>query len=94
MGAAPPPIFTDSHQFEPLPITWRCRPQNSRSGLCDRKMSPNGVWPESDGRDSIVYIPPIRRGNSTALRLNGMNGFSSRVNVLKSVVFAIPMDAP
>ena len=41
-----------------------------------------------------MKLPPILRGNSTAFLLNGRNGFSMRVNVLKSVVFAIPIAAP
>ena len=53
-----------------------------------------GVWPLSDGRLSRVYRPLILRGNSTALRLKGIKGFSMRTKVLKSVVLAMPMDAP
>ena len=94
MGAAPPPILTFSHQLLLLLITWRWRPQNSMSGLWLRKMSPKEVWPESEGRLSMTYMPLILRGNSTALRLKGTKGFSSRVKVLKSVVLARPMDAP
>jgi hypothetical protein len=58
------------------------------SGLWLRKMSPNGVWPLSLGRLSITYRPPIRRGNSTPLRLKGKKAFSSRSKVRKSVVRA------
>lgn len=94
MGAAPPPTFRFSHQLPLLPITWRWRPQNSMSGLWLRKMPPKGVWPESEGRDSMTYMPLILRGKSTALRLKGMKGFSSRVKVLKSLVSARPMEAP
>ena len=43
IGAAPPPIFNDSHHSLPLPMTCLCLPQYTRSGLSLKKMSPNGV---------------------------------------------------
>ena len=94
MGAAPAPIFTPCHHSPPLPITWRCLPQYTMSGLSLRKTSPKGVCPLSDGRENSRNVPLIFRGNSTAFRLKGIKGFSSRVKVLKSFVFAMPMDAP
>ena len=57
-------------------------------------MSPKGVWPESEGRESMVYMPFTFRGKRTALRLKGTKGFSIRVKVRKSFVSATPMDAP
>ena len=52
MGAAPEPIFTLSHHLPPEVITWRCMPQNFMSGLWLSQMSPKGVWPLSEGRES------------------------------------------
>ncbi len=85
--AAPPPIFKDSHHSGLLLMTWRCLPQYSISGLSDRKMSPNGVWPLSLGRDSITKLPLIFLGKRTAFLLNGRNGFSTRTKVSKSFCF-------
>ena len=52
------------------------------------------LGPESLGLESITKLPFILRGNSTPLRLNGINGLSRRVKVLKSVVLASPSAAP
>ena len=72
MGMGPAPILVDcqadSSPFTVL-ITCRWQPQNFMSGLWLTKMSPKGVCPVSLGRESIIYMPPIFRGNSTPLRL-------------------------
>ena len=94
MGAAPPPIFKDSHHSLPLLITCLCFPQYTMSGLSLMKISPKGVCPLSEGRESITKLPLILRGKRTALRLKGRKGFSTRTKVLKSFVFAMPMAAP
>ena len=95
IGAGPHPILTPCHQpCPPFCITSLCSPQYFISGDCERRISPNGVCPESDGRESITNFPSIFFGKSTALRLNGRKGFSRRVKSLKSFVVATPIEAP
>ena len=62
--------------------------------LSDIKISPKGVCPLSLGRDNIINLPLIFLGNKTAFLLNGKNGFSILIKLLKSFVVAIPMAAP
>src|SRR5574344_1162598 len=95
IGAGPQPIFTPPHQpCPPLCITQRCSPQYFKSGLWLNITSPNGVCPESLGRLSIKYLPLTLRGKRTPFLLKGRNGFSRRVNDLKSFVRAKPIAAP
>jgi hypothetical protein len=54
IGVGPAPIFVDSHVHPMGAMTWRWRPQWTRSGLSEKKMSPNGVCPLSLGRLSMA----------------------------------------
>jgi len=69
-------------------MTWRCVPsgssRGSQTGTCRR----TACGRCSLGRDSITYMPLMRRGNSTPFRLKGRNALSSWWNAFEVVRIA------